>query len=265
MEVIGPLTSPTVPDRVSVLALIPARAGSKSIQRKNLLQLAGKPLLAHTIAHALGASLIGRVIVTTDSEEIADVARNYGAEAPFLRPAEISGDFSLDVEFHRHALEWLRNEEGYTPSLVVNLRPTHPVRRCDTIDRAIALFAASPDADALRSICLSKLSPFKMWAIDQNGYLSPIASVGNLHEPYNQPRQLLPLVYWQDGYIDITRPSVVMNKNSTTGDRILPFLIEEPCIDIDYEDEIPQAERLLMGDEEAETTSASRLTLRHPS
>lgn len=263
MEDVGSLASAVIPDPTSVLALIPARAGSKSIQRKNLLQLAGKPLLAHTIAHALGASLIGRVIVTTDSEEIADVARSYGAEAPFRRPAEISGDFSLDVEFHRHALEWLQKEEGYVPSFVVNLRPTHPVRRCDTIDRAIALFAASQDADALRSVCVSKLSPFKMWTIDQNGYLSPIASTGNLREPYNQPRQLLPLAYWQDGYIDITRPSVVMEKNSTTGDRILPFLIEEVCIDIDYEDEIPQAERLLSGGEGIE--AAGPLPLRHPS
>jgi N-acylneuraminate cytidylyltransferase len=254
-----------IPDPTSVLALIPARAGSKSIQRKNLLQLAGKPLLAHTIAHGLGASLIGRVIVTTDSEEIADVARSYGAEVPFLRPAEISGDFALDVEFHRHALEWLQKEEAYVPSFVVNLRPTHPVRKCDTIDRAIALFAASPDADALRSVRLSKLSPFKMWTIDQNGYLSPIASTGNLREPYNQPRQLLPLVYWQDGYIDITRPSVVMDKNSTTGDRIFPFLIEEACIDIDYEDEILQAERLLSGDVDVKTISTDPLIPRHPS
>jgi N-acylneuraminate cytidylyltransferase len=92
---VGSLASAVIPDPTSVLALIPARAGSKSIQRKNLLQLAGKPLLAHTIAHALGASLIGRVIVTTDSEEIADVARSYGAEAPFRRPAEISGDFTV--------------------------------------------------------------------------------------------------------------------------------------------------------------------------
>jgi N-acylneuraminate cytidylyltransferase len=102
-----------------------------------------------------------------------------------------------------------------------------------------------------------------MWTIDQNGYLSPIASTGNLREPYNQPRQLLPLAYWQDGYIDITRPSVVMEKNSTTGDRILPFLIEEVCIDIDYEDEIPQAERLLSGGEGIE--AAGPLPLRHPS
>jgi CMP-N-acetylneuraminic acid synthetase len=257
--------SAAIPDPSCVLALIPARAGSKSIPLKNLLPIAGKPLLAHTIDHALGASRIGRVIVTTDSEEIADVARSYGAEAPFLRPTNISGDFSLDVEFHRHALEWLRKEELYVPSFVVNLRPTHPVRRCDTIDRAIALFAATPEADALRSVRLSEMSPFKMWTIDKNGYLSQVASANDLREPYNQPRQLLPLAYWQDGYIDITRPSVVMEKNSTMGDRILPFVIDEVSIDIDYEEEIEEAERLLSGTDPHDIKQARPRSSRHPS
>jgi CMP-N-acetylneuraminic acid synthetase len=257
--------SPAIPDPACVLALIPARAGSKSIPRKNLRPIAGKPLLAHTINHALGASRIGRVIVTTDSEEIASVARSYGAEAPFLRPTDISGDFSLDVEFHRHALEWLRKEESYVPSFVVHLRPTHPVRRCDTIDRAIALFAATPEADALRSVTLSDISPFKMWTIDNNGYLFQVASASDLREPYNQPRQLLPLAYRQDGYIDITRPSVVMEKNSTTGDRILPFVIDEVCIDIDYEDEIAEAERLLSGANTHGIRQARPRSPRHPS
>lgn len=264
MESVKSVAGPVViPDPASILALIPARAHSKSIPRKNLRSIAGKPLLAHTIGHALGASRIGRVIVTTDSEEIAEVARSYGAEAPFLRPSDISGDFSLDVEFHRHALEWLRKKEGYVPSFVVNLRPTHPVRRCETIDRAIALFAASPDADSLRSVRLSELSPFKMWTIDENGLLSQVTSAGNRREPYNQPRQLLPLAYWQDGYIDITRPSIVMEKNSTTGDRIIPFVIDEESVDIDYEDDIPEAERLLSGSE-AHATTISRAR-RHPS
>jgi len=252
-------------DPRSIVALIPARANSKSIPRKNLRIIAGKPLLAHTIAHALGASRIGRVIVTTDSEEIAETARAYGAEAPFLRPAELAGDFSLDVEFYRHALEWLRREEDFVPKFIVNLRPPHPIRRCETIDRAIDAFAAAPEADSLRSVRLSELSPFKMWTIGNNGLLAPVASLPGVDEPYNQPRQLLPLAYWQDGYIDVTRPEVILEKNSTTGDRILPFVIDEPTVDIDYEDEIPQAERLLRGEAQDDRPPAAPVSPRHPS
>ena len=98
-----------------VLALIPARSGSKSVPGKNLRRLLGKPLIAYSIEHALQCSLVNRVIVTTDSQEIADVARTYGADVPFLRPVEIAGDYSRDVEFHHHALEWLNEHEHYRP------------------------------------------------------------------------------------------------------------------------------------------------------
>ena len=228
-----------------VLALIPARGGSKSVPGKNLRSLLGKPLLAYSIEHALQCRLIDRVIVTTDSPEIAEVARAHGAEAPFLRPAEISTDHSLDVEFHHHALEWLQAHEGYRPRFVVNLRPTHPVRRTETIARAIETFAAAEDADSLRSVRAADESPFKMWRIDEQGYAVPVARLEKFGEPYNMPRQLLPVVFWQDCYVDITRPEVVLEQKSTTGRLILPFLIEEECVDIDYEDELVLAERLL--------------------
>ena len=228
-----------------VLALIPARSGSKSVPGKNLRDLLGKPLLAYSIEHASQCRLIDRVIVTTDSREIASVARTFGAETPFLRPADIASDHSLDVEFHLHALQWLQEHEGYRPRFVVNLRPTHPVRRPETIDRAIETFAAAADADSLRSVKLAALSPYKMWRLDEQGYALPVATLEEIPEPFNMPRQSLPLVYWQDCYVDITRPEVVFEQRSTSGRRILPFLIEEECVDIDYEDEILSAERLL--------------------
>lgn len=252
------------PSGNGVLALIPARGGSKSVPRKNLLEIGGKPLIAYTIAHALGARRIDRVIVSTDDEEIAEVARRYGAEVPFLRPAEISGDHALDVEFHRHAIEWLAREEGYRPDMIVNLRPPHPVRRCETIDRAIEVFAQAHHADSLRSVRLAEVTAFKMWTISEDGLLVPAATLPGAREPYNLPRQSLPPVYWQDGYIDITRPSVVIEKNSTTGDVIIPFIIEEECVDIDYADEIPEAERLIARTE-ASAPPAGPRGMRHPS
>ena len=228
-----------------VLALIPARSGSKSVPGKNLRRLLGKPLLAYSIEHALQCSLVNRVIVTTDSQEIADVARAHGADAPFLRPVEIAGDYSRDVEFHRHALEWLDEHEHYRPQLVVNFRPTHPVRRQETIACAIETFAAATEADSLRSVRPAHQSPYKMWRIGEDGYAIPVTELKDSAEPYNMPRQLLPMVYWQDGYIDITRPEVIFKQHSTTGRRILPFLIEEECVEIDYEDELLAAEQLL--------------------
>ena len=226
-----------------VLALIPARGGSKSIPRKNLQLLNGHPLISYSIRHANGAN-IDRVIVTTDDAEIAETAKSYGAEVPFLRPEGIAGDLATDVEFHRHALEWLKTNEGYEPDFVVNLRPPHPIRRLDTINRAIEVFANS-SADSLRSVRLATESPFKMWTINLQGLLDPVAKLEGIEETYNQPRQMLPLVYWQDGYIDITRPSIIYEQNSTTGTNILPFVIDEVAIDIDYEDELEEAERLM--------------------
>ncbi len=233
-----------------ILALIPARGGSKSVPRKNLRPLHGKPLIAYSIEHACNAKLVTRVVVTTDDEEIASVARRHGAEVPFLRPAALAGDLSLDIDYHRHALDWLEGNEGYVPEMVVNLRPTHPVRTPGTIDRAIRLFAAHPEADSLRSVLLADRTPFKMWRMDADGYLVPVAFLEGVAEPYNMPRQSLPLVYWQSGYIDITRPRVIRETNSTTGRRILSFLIEgEEHVDIDYEDAIARAEALLAGDD----------------
>lgn len=248
-----------------VLALIPARGGSQSVPRKNLVKLLGKPMIAWAIEHALAAKHICRTVVTTDDEEIAEVARAYGAEVPFFRPAEISGDFSLDVEFHRHALEWLRDNENYVPDMVVNLRPTPPSRLPQTIDLAIETFAANPKADSLRSVHLASETPFKMWLIASDGYMQSVAKMPDIREPYNQPRQKLPLVYWQDGYIDITRPHVVFEKNSTTGDVILPFIIEEPAVDIDYPDALESAEAQLRERESGQGDGKKSKTTKHPS
>ena len=135
-----------------ILALVPARGGSKGIPRKNVLPVGGKPLIAHTIEQARASRLVTRTIVSTDDAEIAAVARAYNAEVPFMRPAEYAQDMSPDIDVFRHALEWLMEHEGYRPDLVVHLRPTGPVRRVAVIDRAITLMLEQRDADALRSV-----------------------------------------------------------------------------------------------------------------
>ncbi|MGZ7042914.1 MAG: acylneuraminate cytidylyltransferase family protein, partial [Thermoanaerobaculia bacterium] len=139
-------------DRRQILALIPARDGSKGIPRKNLLMLAGKPLVAYSIEQALASRYITRTIVSTDDAEIADVSRKCGAEVPFMRPGELAQDLSPDVDVFRHALEWLRDRSGYHCDLVVHLRPTAPVRRVALVDEAIETIAGQPDADSLRSV-----------------------------------------------------------------------------------------------------------------
>jgi CMP-N,N'-diacetyllegionaminic acid synthase len=235
------LTSP-----LEVLAIVPARGGSKSIPRKNVRLVNGKPLVAWSIEHGLAARRITRVICSTDDDEIAEVAARHGAEVPFRRPLEISGDLAVDFEFHLHALEWLRDHEGYVPDLVVQLRPTHPIRRAETLDRAIEAIEAMPEADSLRAVRRAVFTPYKMWRTSASGFLSPILSIDGMAEPYNMPRDVLPVVVQQDGYVDITLPRTVFEQRSTTGRRILPFFVDdEPIVDIDYEPELAEAERLL--------------------
>ncbi|HTB64208.1 MAG TPA: acylneuraminate cytidylyltransferase family protein [Opitutales bacterium] len=228
----------------NILALIPARGGSKGIPRKNVRLIAGKPLIAYSIEHALRSQHIGRVMVSTDDEEIAAAARAAGAEVPFMRPVEYAQDMSPDIDVFRHALQWLREKENYTPELVVHLRPTGPVRRVELIDQAIGLMLAQPTADSLRSVSVPTLTPYKMWRVE-NGFLKPLLSVPGVKDPHSMPRQMLPEVYWQNGYVDIVRPRTILGKSSMTGDTVLPFIVTDQIYELDYEDSIPELEQVL--------------------
>ncbi len=232
--------------RPEVLALIPARGGSKSIPRKNLLPLAGKPLLAYTIGHALASAHITRIVVSTDDEEIARVARAHGAEVPFLRPAALAQDLSPDIDAFRHALTTMRDREGSRCDAVVHLRPTNPVRDPARIDEAIVAFLDRPDADALRSVSPATQTPYKMWRVT-GGLMEPVARDG-AGESYNQPRQSLPQVFWQNGYIDIVRPGVILERGQMCGERILPFVMHERIYELDYPEGIAAAEAALSGE-----------------
>jgi N-acylneuraminate cytidylyltransferase len=229
-----------------VLAIIPARGGSKSIPRKNIRPFAGHPLIAYSIAAARAAETVTRVIVSTDDEEIAAVARRYGAETPFLRPVEFSQDNTPDLPVFQHALQWLDEHEAYRPEILVQLRPTSPFRRVAHIDAAVYRLIERPEADSVRTVCIPFQNPFKMWRIDPYGYMEPLIQFHGADEPYNMPRQALPEVYWQTGYVDAAWSDTILTKNSMTGDRILPLVIDpSEWIDIDSPDDWRRAERML--------------------
>ena len=231
--------------RPEILALIPARGGSKGIQRKNLVMVAGKPLIAHTIDQGRASRYVTRVIVSTDDGEIAQVARSYGAEVPFMRPAVYAQDLSPDIEPFRHALEWLRDNEGYTPELVVHLRATGPVRRVELVDQAIEQILADPSADSLRSVSWPTQTPYKMWSPNDQGYVEPLLSVEGLPDSHSMPRQMLPEVFWQNGYVDIVRPRTLLELGSMAGGRVMPFIVNEPIYELDYPETIPLIEEAL--------------------
>jgi CMP-N,N'-diacetyllegionaminic acid synthase len=230
--------------RPEILAIVPARGGSKSIPRKNLVPVGGKPLIAYSIEQARTSRLVTRTIVSTDDAEIADVARAHGGEVPFLRPAQYAQDLSPDIDVFRHALQWLVDHEGYRPELVVHLRPTGPVRRVELIDQAIALMLEHPEADALRSVSAPIQTPYKMWRIE-DGYLRPLLTVAGVTESYCAPRQSLPDVWWQNGYVDIIRPRSILELGLMCGHTVIPFVVDEPILEIDYAESLPLVEEAL--------------------
>jgi N-acylneuraminate cytidylyltransferase len=218
-----------------ILALIPARGGSKGIPRKNIRLFAGYPLIAWSIAAAKQAACVTRVIISTDDEEIASVAREYGAETPFLRPSEFAQDHTTDLPVFEHALQWLEENEGYQPDIVIQLRPTSPIRPKDCVDSAVKILLDHADADCVRGVIPAGQNPHKMWRFaGENQPMKPLLEVEGISEPYNAPRQILPPVYWQTGHIDAIRVSTIKQKKSLTGDVIYPLVIDPRySVDID--------------------------------
>jgi YrbI family 3-deoxy-D-manno-octulosonate 8-phosphate phosphatase len=231
-----------------ILALIPARGGSKGIPRKNIRAFAGQPLIAYSIAAGNQARMKMRVVVTTDDEEIAGVARSCGAETPFLRPAELAQDRTTDLPVFQHALRWLAEHEQYHPEVVVHLRPTTPIRPPDLVDRAVAVLLAHPEADSVRGITLAHQNPFKMWLMDgQDKPIRPVTSVPGIEEPYNSPRQILPTAYTHTGLIDTIRPATILELNSMSGRTILPILFDPGYdADLDTPEDWKEAEKRVL-------------------
>lgn len=208
----------------TVTALIPARAGSKRIANKNIRLLRGHPLIAYTIVAARQSGIFSSIMVSTDSEEIAAVARHYGAEVPFLRPPEMAGETSADIEWLAHMLRQLATA-GRTFDCFSLLRPTSPFRRPDTIQRAWQEFCAARDRiDSLRAVELCKQHPGKMWIMGKDGLMEPLLDDGGLALPWHStPYQALPKVYAQNASLEIAWSRVVLKDGNIAGRRLLPF------------------------------------------
>lgn len=211
---------------MKVVSIIPARAGSKGIPGKNIKLLGGYPLIAYSIVVSKLSSMIGRTMVSTDSQEIANIALFYGAEVPFLRPAEISRHRSTDLEFIQHTIGWLEGNKEEMPDLLVLLRPTTPLRRCEEVESAIVYLEKDPNATSLRSAHALSESPHKMFQTDERGYFQGFFPKDARPEYHDLSRQLFPTAYHPNGYVDIVRVDMVRKANLLWGQHILAFVTD---------------------------------------
>lgn len=222
---------------MKILGVVPARGGSKGVPGKNIRSLYGKPLIYWTISEAKKSKHINRLIVSTDDEGIAEVARSCGAEVPFMRPKEISQDLSTDVECFLHTLDWFKENEGYEPDIFVRLPPTSPLRTTVDIDLGVETLMRYPEADSSRAICESPKHPYKMWKINEGSpYLEPFLdeSFTDFEDSHNLPRQLFPKVYIHTGAVDAIRPQTIYEQKSTSGKKCAYFFMpSERTVNID--------------------------------
>ena len=229
----------------SSVAFIPARYGSKRVPGKNIRVLRGHPALAYSIAPALESGVFDAVIVSTDSEEIAEIARHYGAEVPFLRPAAFAGDTSPDIEWLEHTIAELARV-GRTWDAFSLLRPTSPFRTADTIRRAWGRFTTQQGVDSLRAVEKCAQHPGKMWIV-RGDRMFPLLPFGPPEQPWHStPYQALPTVYVQNASLEIAWTRVVTERRTIAGDVVVPFLTEAyEGFDINDEYDWMLAERLL--------------------
>jgi N-acylneuraminate cytidylyltransferase len=227
------------------VAFIPARSGSKRLPNKNIRPLGGHPMLAYSVRAAIDSGVFDSVICATDSELYADVARHYGAEVPFLRAAEISGDKSPDIEWVVWMLNKLR-ESGREFEVFSILRPTSPFRLPETIRRAWSLFTEDPRADSLRAIEKCKQHPGKMWVIRGKRML-PLLPFNNGSTPWHSSQfAALPEIFAQDASLEIAWSRVPLEQNNIAGEAIIPFVSQGyEGFDINELEDWWMAERLL--------------------
>ena len=217
------------------MAIIPARAGSKGVPGKNVRSLGGWPLIAYSIQAGLLAENIDRVIVSTDSEDYAAIAKKCGAEVPFLRPAEFATDFSNDYEFVKHALDWLQASEGKIPEYIVHLRPDTPLREPAVVAAAVAAFRKNKQATALRSVHEMSETAYKCLCVESGRLVVLVTGSSDLEE-VNKGRQAFPKTYHANGYVDVLRSEFVLGHGKIHGDRVMAY-VTDVIHDIDCEED----------------------------
>jgi CMP-N,N'-diacetyllegionaminic acid synthase len=229
----------------NIYTVIPARGGSKSIPKKNIKPLNGYPLIKYSIDYSNSCSLVNRTIVSTDDEEIAEIAQDLGADVPFMRPQSLGGDLVEDYPVILHALNAMEEIYKETIDIIILLRPTSPLRPPSLIESGIDLLNNDPASTSVRAVSQSTEHPYRQWSL-QGGYITGFSnSLSSKLEPFNRPRQELPEVFFQTGDIEIIRRKTLKN-GTISGDRILPLTIDSDQVyDIDNQEDFDLAERNL--------------------
>lgn len=225
-----------------VYAIIPARSGSKGVPNKNIYDIKGYPLMAYSIATAKLCGFINRVIVSTDSEEYATIARKYGAEVPFLRPGEISTSDSTDYQYLKFTLDMLGESEGIIPEYIVLLRPTTPIRSMKYLMRSFEIMKSDKSISSVVSVTKAMDCPYKWAQINETGKLEALFENMDIDD-VNLPRQSFPPVYIPDGYVDLINVRTILREELVYGGNAVPLIIEEKSIDIDTLDDIERVKQ----------------------
>ena len=217
----------------NIVALIPARSGSKGVVNKNIKKLGGHPLLAWAIAACQKTNIISKVIVSTDSVEYAEIAKYYGAEVPFLRPKDLSDDSSTDYEFIKHAIDWF-DFNSYKIDFIVHIRPTSPYRNPLIIDKAINCFLNSSNLTSLRSVHEMSETAYKSFEIDNIGNLMQVFTKNSNLDGSNNSRHLYPKTYQANGYVDVLNVNFIKKNKLIHGNESFAFVTNH-VIEVDSE------------------------------
>jgi len=244
--------------QAAIIALVPARSGAKRVVDKNIRPLGEHPLMAYTIAAAIGSGVFTDVVVSTDSASYADIARHYGADVPFLRPEELSGDTSPDIEWVQHTLARL-SADGRDYDCFSILRPTSPFRLAETIRRAWKSFLAEEGLDSLRAVEKCGQHPGKMWIVEAHRMRPLLPETlrlqtrggGSIEQPWHSCQyQSLPEVYVQNASLEIAWTRVAFEHGNISGDAVLPFFTEGlEGFDVNRAEEWERAAWLVMNGE----------------
>lgn len=224
---------------MNIVAVVPARGGSKGILRKNFRPFAGHPLLAWSILAAKQAELVDEVVVTSEDAEAAQIAEQYGAKF-IWRPVDLAGDATPDLPVFQHALVAL----GGQVEMFVHLRPTAPLRPVGLIDKMISRLGTAAHASSVRTVVPAPHPPAKFWVKQKDGFIKPLLNLPDIKEAYNQPRQVLPAAYWHVGCVDCVWSRMIAI-GTMSGTRVIPYELDPRyAIDIDTPEQWAYAEFL---------------------